>query len=455
MIPRLVIAGTNSGAGKTTVATGLMAAFAARGLRTAGFKVGPDFIDPGYHSLACGRPGRNLDAYMSGPDLVAPLFRHGSAGAEVAVVEGVMGAFDGATGHGELASSAHVAKLLDAPLVLVVNAASAGRSVAAVVHGFATFDPGVRVGAVVLNRVGSDRHEAICREAIEPLGIPVLGALRRDAEVSAPERHLGLVPIDERRARAEASIARLAALVERSCDLDGLRALAATAPHVPGPAWSPEAAAPPGAGPAPVRVAIARGPAFSFHYRENFELLAAAGAELVDFDPLSDEALPAGTEALILAGGFPEVYGEGLSANAELRAEVTAFARAGGVVLAECGGLLYLSEALDGRPMCGVLPATARMGDRLALGYREAVALTSHPAWPAGTAVRGHEFHYSRLEPAAGEAPAWALRGRPEGFVVGGVHASYLHTHWAAEPAVASRLVAGVVAARERRSAVA
>jgi cobyrinic acid a,c-diamide synthase len=452
MIPRLVIAGTRSSVGKTTVATGLMAAFTARGAVTVPFKVGPDFIDPGYHGLACGRPGRNLDAFLCGPERIAPLFRHGSAAAELAVIEGVMGLFDGASGKGELASTAQVAKLLGAPVVLVVDAAAAGRSIAALVHGFATFDPDLRVAAVVLNRVGGARHEEIVREAIEPLGIPVCGALPRDAAVVAPERHLGLVPIAERTTVARESVEALGDLVARHCDLAALWRIAAAAPQLPGPSWAP----PDGAAGTPVRVAVAKGSAFSFHYHENHELLAAAGAELVDLDPLGDPELPEDTAGVVLAGGFPEVFGAELSANAPLRASIARFARRGGPVLAECGGLLYLAEELDGRPMCGVLPARARMADRLVLGYREAVARTAHPVWRPGTTVRGHEFHYSRLEPGAGPAPAWDLLGRgDEGFVSGAVHASYLHTHWAATPEVAGRFVATARAAAGRVGAAA
>ncbi|WP_205695692.1 cobyrinate a,c-diamide synthase [Conexibacter sp. SYSU D00693] len=450
MIPRLVIAGTSSGAGKTTVASGLLGALCARGVRATGFKVGPDFIDPGYHALASGRPGRNLDAFLSGPELVAPLFRHGSAGAEVAIVEGVMGLYDGASGRGELASTAHVAKLLDAPVVLVVDAAAMARSVAAIVHGYATFDPEVRVAGVILNRVGSEFHTAILEEALAPLGIPVLGSLTRNADVEAPERHLGLVPVDERVAKAKGALASLAAHVAAGCDLEGLLALARTAPDTPGEAWAPPARE--AADPRRPRIAVAKGRAFSFHYAENLEALEAAGAELVAFDPLHDEALPEGTGALLLAGGFPEVFGAELGANAALRADVGAFARSGGPVLAECGGLLYLAKELDGHPMCDVVPATARMTGRLQLGYREATAPSDHPVFPAGTTLRGHEFHYSATDPVAGEAPAWRLRARgterAEGFVVGGVHASYLHTHWAATPEVAGRLVAAA-AARE------
>lgn len=448
MIARLVVAGTSSGAGKTTVACGLLGALAARGVHATGFKVGPDFIDPSYHALACGRPGRNLDAFLSGPELIAPLFRHGCAGAQVAVIEGVMGLYDGASGRGELASTAHVAKLLGAPVVLVIDAAAMARSVAAIVHGYTTFDPDVRVGGVVLNRVGSDAHAALLREALEPLGVPVLGALHRDDQLSTPERHLGLVPVAERESRAREAIDRLAAAIGAQCDLDALLDLARRAPNVPGEAWSPDPQA--DAELVSARVAIAGGPAFSFHYEENLELLHAAGAELVDLDPLADETLPARAGALLLAGGFPEVFGEELSANWALRAEIAAFARAGRPVLAECGGLLYLARELDGHPMCDVIPASARMGERLSLGYREAVAATDHPAWPAGTAVHGHEFHYSTLDARASEGPAWTLRAhgarRHEGHVAAGVHASYLHTHWAATPAVAARLVAAAAA---------
>lgn len=444
MIPRLVIAGTTSGAGKTTVTTGLLAALRARGLRTAAFKVGPDFIDPSYHALATGRPGRNLDAFMSGPELIAPLFRHGSQAADLAVVEGVMGLYDGASGRGELASTAHVAKLLDAPVVLVVDAAAMARSVAAIVHGYATFDPDVRIGGVVLSRVGSEAHAELLRTALEPLGIAALGAIPRDDAVTTPERHLGLVPAAERQRQAETAIERLGELVTRTCEIDALIALAAGAPSIPGPAWSPE---PRSATPAPerpaARIAIAAGPAFSFRYEENLELLRAAGAELCPFDPLEDEQLPARSGALLLTGGFPEVYGEQLSDNWALRAEIAAFARAGRPLLAECGGALYLSKQLDGRPMCDVIDAGAAMTKRLTLGYREATATGEHPLWPAATPVRGHEFHYSQLDPPTGERPAWELDGRrAEGYVTDGVHASYLHTHWAAAPEVGARLVA-------------
>ena len=487
-VPRLVIAAPSSGSGKTTVATGLMAAFAARGLAVSPHKVGPDYIDPGYHSLATGRVGRNLDAYLCGPELIGPLFAHGARGCDIAVVEGVMGMYDGAAGEGELASTAHVAKLLGAPVVLVVDASSQSRSVAALVHGFASWDPEVRVGGVILNKVASDRHEELLREALESAGVPVLGVLRRVAQVDTPSRHLGLVPVAERRGAALEAVAAMGAQVAQGCDLDALEALARAAGPVPGGSapWTP--ASPThhptrlveergtdvdsvgieerGAGVVvsvgieergsdvadsadtrerrkPV-VAVAGGPAFTFSYAEHTELLAAAGAEVVTFDPLRDEQLPEGTGGLVIGGGFPEVYVSELSANEPLRKAVSELALGGAPVAAECAGLLYLCRELDGLPMCGVLDASARMSERLTLGYRDAVAVSESSLAVAGTRMRGHEFHRTVVEPGAGAAPAWGVRAparRVEGFVQQGVHASYLHTHWASQPGVARRFV--------------
>ncbi|MBH1936432.1 cobyrinate a,c-diamide synthase [Streptomyces sp. AV19] len=440
-VPRLVIAAPSSGSGKTTVATGLMRAFADAGLAVSPHKVGPDYIDPGYHALATGRPGRNLDAYLCGPERIAPLFLHGAAGAELAVVEGVMGLFDGASGQGELASTAHVAKLLRAPVVLVVDASSQSRSVAALVHGFASWDPEVRVAGVILNKVGSDRHEALLREALGGSGVPVLGALRRAADVGTPSRHLGLVPVAERRAEALDTVAAQAERVREGCDLEALLALARSAPPLPDAPWAPPVSSPASH---PV-IAVAGGPAFTFSYAEHAELLAAAGADVVTFDPLRDEKLPPGTSGLVIGGGFPEMYAPELSANEPLREAVSALAASGAPVIAECAGLLYLSRKLDDRPMCGVLPAEARMSPRLTLGYREAVAITDSPLAAAGTRVRGHEFHRTVTEPGAGPTPAWGFtrpERRVEGFATGGVHASYLHIHWAGVPGAAERLVA-------------
>ena len=464
MTRALVVAAPSSGSGKTTVATGLIAALRRRGTSVAPFKVGPDYVDPGYHTLAAGRPGRNLDPVLVGEQRVGPLFRHGAAGAEVAVVEGVMGLFDGrlADGHG---STAHVAGLLGAPVVLVVDCRGQSRSVAALLHGFRSFDHAVRVSGVVLNQVGSERHDAVLREACEEIGLPVLGALPRRAELVVPSRHLGLVTAAEHGSAATAAVDAMAELVAAHVDLDAV--LRVAEPVAPGPAWDPaaELAAPAAAAeemPAhrtkaafaqldranaafarfarPV-VAVAGGAAFTFGYAEHAELFAAAGLDVAVVDPLRDEALPDRTAALVLPGGFPEEHVAALSANATLCRAVAALATSGAPVHAECGGLLYLCASLDGVPLSGVLPATAAMTGRLTLGYREAVALTDSVPFAAGQRVAGHEFHHCAVTPRAGAAAAWGWRGgQPEGFVTRGVHASFLHTHPAGNPGAVARL---------------
>ena len=438
VLPRLVVAAPSSGAGKTTVATGLMAALTARGLTVSPHKVGPDYIDPGYHALATGRPGRNLDPVLVGPERVAPLLLHGARGADVAVVEGVMGLFDG-RGSTTEGSTAHVAALLGAPVVLVVDASSMSHSVAALVHGFATYGDAragaVSLAGVVLNRVGSDRHEQLLREALEGRA-EVLGVLRRDDDVTTPSRHLGLVPAAERAPEAVATVRRLGELCARSLDLDAILRVARSAPPIEVDAWEAAVAA---AALAAV-VAVAGGPAFTFSYAETAELLTAAGADVAVVDPLRDEALPAGAAGLVLGGGFPEVFAEQLSANRALRDDVARLAATGAPVAAECAGLLYLCERLDGLPMCGVLPAAATMTPRLVLGYR-----TAEPAsdsWLGTAPVTGHEFHRTTVEPRCGAVAAWAVQDHaPEGWVQGGVHASYLHLHWAGVPGVADRFV--------------
>ncbi len=456
---RLVIAGTSSGAGKTSVACGLIGALRRAGHTVQGCKVGPDYIDPTYHAMASGRPGRNLDAFMSGPELIAPLLAHASQGAEITVIEGVMGLFDGASGQGELASTAHVAKLTGSPVLLVVNATAMARSAAAVVHGFRSFDPEVQVAGVILNRVGSEHHEALLRDAIEALGVPVLGAIRRSDRLRTPERHLGLVPAGEREDGAREALGALAEAVSEQVEIDAIVRLARSASPLLQAPWSPESIEPlPGAG--PVRLAVASGPAFSFHYRENHELLEARGAELVPFDPATAERLPERVDGLLLAGGFPEVYAAQLAGNVALRQELTSRVRAGLPTVAECGGLLYLGRQLDDAAMCGVLPGTARMAGRLTLGYREATVETSSPLAQAGTVLRGHEFHYSAVDPPAGLGdeifgPAFTLRARGrerhEGFASATLSASYLHLHWAASPQLADRLMASARAHRAAR----
>ena len=433
----VVVAAPASGTGKTTVATGLMAALRRRDTTVAAFKVGPDYVDPGYHALATGRPGRNLDPVLVGEQRIAPLVAHGAAGAQVAVVEGVMGLFDGragTTGHG---STAQVAALLEAPVLLVVDVRGQGRSLAALLHGFRSFDATVRIAGVVLNQVGSARHEQVCRDACAETGLPVLGALRRDDALAVPSRHLGLVTAAEH-AAAAGVVARWADAVAAQVDLDAVMSLAA--PAQPAPRWDVDAEVTRTPG-EPV-VAMAGGPAFTFGYPEHAELLAAAGATVAVIDPLRDESLPPGTAGLVLPGGFPECHTQALSANVALRADVAALARRGAPVHAECGGLLYLCRSVDGAPMCGVLDAQASMTDRLVLGYREAVALRASVLHAEGARVSGHEFHRTTVTPRAGE-PAWGWRGaQPEGFVQGGLHASFLHTHPAAQPAAVARFIA-------------
>jgi cobyrinic acid a,c-diamide synthase len=440
VVARVVIAAPASGHGKTTIATGLMAALRRRGLDVSGHKVGPDFIDPSYHALATGRPPRNLDPYLQGEELVVPLLRHGAGAADIAVIEGVMGLFDGALGTEGYASTAHVAKLAQAPVVLVVDASAASRSVAALVHGFASYDREITLAGVILNKLGSQRHEDEIRRALAPTGIPVLGALRRSDAIHAPSRHLGLVPVAERAREARTMLAALADWVSAGVDLDAVLRAARAAPPLLGEPWSPGAEAPG----ARAVVAAAAGPAFTFRYTETVELLAAAGVDVVDLDPLADEALPQRCAGLYLGGGFPEVHAAELSANAPLRAEVAAAAAGGLPIVAECAGLLYLCASLDGVPLAGILPATARMTDRGALGYRTATAPADTVLAAAGLRVTGHEFHRTEVTPRHGDHPAWRWDGAAEGFAPGAIHSSYLHVHWAGHPSLANRFAAAV-----------
>lgn len=442
--PAVVIAAPASGTGKTTVATGLMGALRRAGRRVAGFKVGPDFIDPGYHALACGRPGRNLDPVLVGEDLVGPLYRHGCDGADIAVVEGVMGLFDGriepessgpATG-----STAHVAALLGAPVVLVVDARGQSHSIAALLHGFSTFDPATRLAGVILNRVGSDRHAQVLRRAAESAGVSVLGALPRVDELAVPSRHLGLITAVEHGTHARAAVDAMTDLIAAHVDTAALAALAGA--RTGAPPWRPDAVGEPVPG-EPV-VAVAAGKAFSFCYAEHTELLAAAGARVVEFDPLA-QPLPDETAALVLPGGFPEQYPAELSGNVALRSGVAELARRG-PIHAECAGLTYLMTDLDGHPMCDVLHGSARFTDRLTLGYRDGVAVTDSSLHAAGDRVVGHEFHRTTVDFADDYPPAWMYRlpggaGARDGAVHGGVHASYLHTHPAATPRAVHRFV--------------
>jgi cobyrinic acid a,c-diamide synthase len=458
-VPAVVIAAPASGSGKTTVATGLIGALRRAGHDVAPFKVGPDFIDPGYHGLAAGRPGRNLDPVLVGERLIGPLYAHGAGGADIAVVEGVMGLFDGridpAATSPAAGSTAHVAALLGAPVILVVDARGQSHSIAALLHGFSTFDAATRVRGVILNRVGSPRHEQVLRQVCEQTGVPVLGAIPRTAELELPTRYLGLVTAVEYGRRAQLAVDAMTALVARHVDLAAVFAAAgcrsADAP------WDPEAAV----GETPggrATVAMAAGKAFSFGYAEHAELLRAAGADVIEFDPLADP-LPGGTDAVLLPGGFPEQFTAELSANYVVRRQINELAAAGAPVHAECAGLIYLAAELDGHPMCGVLAGSARFTSHLTLAYRDAIAVADSPLYSVGQRVVGHEFHRTAVTFTESYQPAWAYevhdvdRDRAtvrDGVVVAGVHASYLHTHPAAAPDAVARFVAHAATARRR-----
>jgi cobyrinic acid a,c-diamide synthase len=438
--PAVVIAAPASGSGKTTVATGLMGALRRAGRTVAPFKVGPDFIDPGYHAIASGRPGRNLDPVLVGEELVGPLYRHGSAGADIAVVEGVMGLFDGRIEHSSAAtargSTAHVAALLGAPVILVVDARGQSHSIAALLHGFSTFDHSVRIAGVILNRVGSPRHEDVLRQACQHAGVPVFGAIPRADELSVPSRHLGLITAVEHGRQARDAVAAMTTLVGRHVDLASVAAIAAG--QVADEPWDPAVAAP---APGNVTVALAAGKAFSFGYPEHGELLCAAGAEVVEFDPLSDP-LPPGTDALVLPGGFPETFSTELSANDLVRQQIKELAAGGAPVHAECAGLTYLVDELDGYPMCGVLSGSARF--------------TDSPLHTVGERVVGHEFHCTTVTFTDSYQPAWIYSGRDvdrvrDGAVHAGVHAGYLHAHPAAHPQAITRFVAAAATSKLAR----
>jgi cobyrinic acid a,c-diamide synthase len=453
-MPRVVIAAPGSGHGKTSVATGLLGALRQRGLAVSPHKVGPDYIDPGYHALAAGRPGRNLDPWLVGEDQIVPMFTHGASTptpADIAIVEGVMGLFDGASGRGDFASTAHVARLLGAPIILVVDAAGVSSSAAALLHGFATFDARTPLDGVIFNRVGSAHHERLLRDAADAAGVPVLGVIRRLGQLAVPSRHLGLVPAAELGGDAAAAAGALTTVVGGGVDLEAVLRLARTAGALPDTAdISAERAV---VSAPPPRIAVAGGAAFTFGYAEHPELLAAAGAEVVTFDPVRDEKLPEQVHGLVIGGGFPEEHAADLSANACMRAEVAALAEAGAPVIAECAGLLYLSRSLDGHPMCGVLEADTEMTGRLTLGYRDAVAVTGSPLGPAGTRAHGHEFHRTAIRSGGQTANAWRWTTSgsavSEGFVRGHVHASYLHTHWTGLPGAAARITAAARAYQE------
>lgn len=507
-VPRVVVSAPSSGHGKTAISVGLLAALVSRGYRAAGFKIGPDYVDAGYLGLAARRSGRNLDPRLVGADQIAPLFVHGAGDAEIAVVEGTMGLYDGLAGRADAESTAHVAGLLRAPVVLVVDAAAMGQSVAALVHGFRGYDELLWLGGVILNRVSSDRHEQVLREALDDVGVPVIGALRRRAlsglgpnGAPLPPRHEGVGPVAQGSIEAERAVRRLGEVIARAVDLEQLLSLARSAPKLSTPAWSPvDAIARGEAGPGIVDtnrgaetdeaadgdrrfeaggdgdadrassadsggpmditvvgrrplVAIAAGPRLTFGYAEVAELLRAAGAEITTIDPVRDHRLPDDVDALVIGGGLPETYAEELSANGELRRSVAAFARDGGPIVAEGTGLVWLSGEFAGRPMCGVIDTTVGVSDLIVLGYRQAISLTDSILLPAGRRVIGHKLHRTLASPRFGRRAAWRWAGGPaEGFVWHTGHASYLSLHWAGAPEAAVRLVAAARQSAARRT---
>ena len=446
----VVVAGVASGVGKTSITLGLLEAYRRRGLRVQAFKVGPDFIDPGLHALATGRPSYNLDGWMCGRDAVRACVARHAAQADLAVVEGVMGCFDGIDGTSEEGSTAQIAKWLDAPVVLVVDAWASARSAAAVVRGFESFDPALGLAGVIVNRVAGDGHGHMVLDAIATTcrAVP-LGAIPRDDALTLPERHLGLVTAAEGVLDAE-RLRRLADAVERSVDLNRLLSLAREVPpFAESGGGGPESECrTERSGPAPsrpVRIGVARDAAFQFYYAENLDLLREAGAELVFWSPLGDHE-PPDADGLYLGGGYPELHALRLAGNAALKKAVRRFAEAGRPVYAECGGLMYLAETLEDAdgvayPMAGVLPAGVRMRPRrMALGYTEVALTHDTPIGPAGAVARGHEFHYSTLDPVPdGVERVYRIvqRGGParaEGYRVGRTLMSYIHLHFASNP---------------------
>lgn len=452
-IPRIVIGGAASNSGKTTAAVALIRALRNRGLTVAPFKCGPDYLDPTYHARAAGRPSHNLDGWMMGRDACVATFHRCSQGADIAVIEGVMGLFDGASPRSESGSTAEMAKWLGAPLVAAVDASGMSRTIAALARGLAGFDRELDVAGLLGNRVGSRGHLQLLREALEPENVALLGGLPKRADLAFPERHLGLWTADEA-ALPEARLDAWASAAEEWMDVDAILAIARGAPPL---AASEGVASRPAA--ERCRIGVAFDEAFHFYYEDNLARLESLGARLVRFSPLRARALP-DVHGLFFGGGYPEEHARALSSNAGLRAELEAFAEAGGPIYAECGGLMALSQGIrtaDGvlHPMFGLLPGVAQMKERLAaLGYVEAETRLPTFFGPAGLRLRGHQFRYSELIDVPDDLPrAYLLGARRggsalEGYARGSVLGSYVHVHWASCPEAA----AGFVEACARRA---
>jgi cobyrinic acid a,c-diamide synthase len=446
----LIIAGERSGVGKTTVTLALLSALKQRAQAVQSFKVGPDYIDPMFHRHVTGRACRNLDAVLTSEVYIRQCFAQHIQAVDCALVEGVMGLFDGATGAEDYASTAHVARLLDLPVLLILNCSSLARSIAAIAHGYATFDPRVRMAGLVLNRVGSDRHLELLKAALEPLNLPILGVLRRQDDITIPDRHLGLIPTNEL-TDLQPILDKLANLGETCFDWSRLMPLLACKP-LNQDLSNLSAEGSPSVFKPKVRVAIAQDAAFSFYYADNLDLLEILGAELVYWSPLKDKTLPERVQGLFFGGGFPEVFAGELAQNQPMRQAVQAAIQAGMPTYAECGGLMYLCrEIIDFAeqtyPMAGILPTTAQMGKRLTLGYRQATALQDSPLVQKGDRLWGHEFHRSTLTYEA-EQPLFQLQGydsslplRAEGWSRYQVHASYTHLHFGAQTRLLKRFL--------------
>jgi cobyrinic acid a,c-diamide synthase len=449
-----LVAGTASGVGKTTVTLALIAALRRRGLVVQPFKGGPDFLDTGHHTRAAGRVARNVDTWMLSAEANLAVVQEASAGADVVVVEGMMGLFDGKDGTSETGSSAEIAKLLKLPVVLVLDAGKSARSVAAVVLGFELFDAGLTLAGVVLNRVAGESHFRMLQAAIgAACRTPVLGWLPRDEAIAIPGRHLGLRTVEEEDVR-EHRLEALAAHAERHLEMDRIAGLECGLSFAPDVVTDRVTAAP------VVRIGVARDLAFSFYYEDNLDLLRQGGAEIVFFSPLADDGLPEGLDGLYLGGGYPELYAERLSGNASMRAAMAAFARSGRPVYAECGGMMYLGNSLtdatgETHAMAGVLPFGTEMTRRLVrFGYVTIEVAEDCLIGDAGTVVRGHSFHYSQVTVEPGGSRRYVVTHsmsgtqQREGYGEGKVLASYVHLHFRSNPEVARRLVAAMCKSR-------
>jgi cobyrinic acid a,c-diamide synthase len=451
----IVIAGPASSVGKTTIALGLMAAFRRRGLIVQPFKCGPDFIDAGHHTRVCDRPSRNLDGWMLSSETNCTLFGQHAGTADIAIVEGVMGLFDGAR-NSEEGSTAAMAKHLRLPVLFVVDASKMAASAAALVRGFETFDPAVHIAGVVFNQVGSAGHYGLLRDALEQAGCaPAVGYLPKDSSLRIPGRHLGLYTAQEDVLSATA-LDHLSSLMEQYVDLDRVLTIAALEElsHIPaGRSAVVEET---------VRIAVARDRAFCFYYEDNLDALRADGAEIVEFSPLTDHMLPDGTDALYIGGGYPELYAAELSANESMRDAIARFVGSGGPTYAECGGLMYLGDHLrlrdgDQVPMVGVLPFGTMVTDRLVrFGYTDVSFTADCLLGRAGTTARGHSFHYSTIDGVPDSACAYRVRSTlsgvegTEGYVVGNVLASYIHLHFLSNPELSASFIRATRLSRSR-----